>query len=618
MQRDAHFTAFAAVGMMIGCLATVARPADAPITSERFTVRHTPTPALAKPLAKASSGGYRFVWYYRSELRNEYPFPLRVLRFAFEEAGPDGRFPPDSNGRTFSAKEFTEWYTAADSVRDGWLGPGRTAADSTNWNRSPIPVPPRGRWYYVAADSSGREYRAEAIVDLCPALPADTPWSSGATGRRVDVKLSLEWPDGKRADDEWPPVSQLRFDRLNPMLPPPAVYAWTRAAMPDFVAVAPGLYRLTFYASGFEPVSLPVILARDDGVLTLTLRPRRAGAASPDEESPVGVDGAHAYLQEVWALQRRVDRADAAFVEQQQAYQASHGGNTDDFVFDWSPLQRELAVAIAAAPHEATRAFAAWLAGFTRLIADRDTAERITSLLPPSSPLWAAEPDIALSAAYSCGRLIDRDLVTPLAAENPDHYVQAHAEAALALEAREKGDEDTVGRLRARLDGEFADVRTIDHYRQRLAADPKVRVGLPAPAFQARDLDSGGEFSNATFTGRYVLVHFWSTTCGFCRQEMPSVHEAVDKYRARGLEIVSFSLDHKVEDVIAYRQGRWKLPWRQTVLVAGTADPVARAFEVIGIPHLVLIGPDGNVVSVGSALRGERLGATLAALLVGD
>jgi thiol-disulfide isomerase/thioredoxin len=614
MSRYCRLAALGAVVLMMAD-AVGAQIVASPNVSDLFTVRHSPTPVVATTVVDAKSGQPYHLWRFRTEVRNDHPFPVRILRFDFEEVGPDGLPRPDRDGRTFATKEFTEWYTAADPVSDGWLAPGQTAADSSNWNRSGLPVPVPGRWYYVAADSSGREYRAAAPIDLCPYQPAAAPWAGADAERLVPVVLDLAWPGGAR-----PAIMQLRFDRLSydPQLPPPAVYTWNGVDIPVLTAVAPGLYRLHLYASGFKPVSLPIILAEGGEPLSLSWRARRAGAADPDDEAPVDVDEAHAYLREVWALQEQADRTSAALTEAASAHRAAHDGSMDGFTFDWSTLQRNLMTTMTSAEHVATRRFAAWLAVSMGPVADRTAAALIDSLLPSTSPLWAASPDAALRAAYACGKLIDRDLVTPLATVNPDRLVQAYAVAALASEAREKGDEDTVGRLRTRLDVEFADVRAVDRYRQRLAVEPKVRAGLPAPAFAARDRDTGIEFNRTDFEGRYLLVHFWSTTCGFCKQEMPSVHAVVDKYRDRGLEIVSFSLDEKVENVDAYRQGRWKLPWKQAVLTAGTADPVARAYEVVGIPHLVLIGPDGIIVTTGDALRGEQLDATLARLLVGE
>jgi hypothetical protein len=179
-----------------------------------------------------------------------------------------------------------------------------------------------------------------------------------------------------------------------------------------------------------------------------------------------------------------------------------------EFDYDWSSLTGELDAAMTTAPHEATRQFAAWLACTGKPVADRDVAARVTALLPAGSPLWAADPMIALRTASEFGKLLERDLVAQLAAESPDHCVQARAVAFLAVEARQDGDEDAVTAFRARLDGEFADVKSLDWDRRYIAAERKVLVGRPAPPFRVQNLDTGAELTNADFVGRYLLVHF--------------------------------------------------------------------------------------------------------------
>lgn len=587
-----------------------ARADTAPLVSERFTVRHAPAPAMARVQEDPASGVPFHLWSFRTEVHNDHPFPLRIVRFAFEATGSDGQPLPGAGGRAFTASDFTAWYTVGAVVHDGWLGPGQAAADTSNWNRSALPVGPRGRWYYVAVDSSGVEYRAEAPVDLCPFVPADKPWAGASAAGRVPVTLEVALPAGFV-----PGVSQLRFDRLapDPLLPPPAVYAWEGASVPRLEAAVPGLYRVLLYAAGCEPVSFVVMLSEAGGPLTLTARPAPLGAGSPAPE----VDPAHAWLADAWSLQQRVDDTRTRYVAASQAHAAAHG-DQEGFTFDWSPAQAGVGAAMAAGSNDDLRRFAAWVAATGMPIADAAAAGQIVELLPPSSPIWATAPDAALNTAFRCGGLLGRDLVAALATESPDRHVRAKAVAALALAAWERGDAAALEPLRARLDGEFADVRSIDRQRARIATEARVVVGRPAPAFRVRDLDSGAELTNADFAGRWLLVHFWATWCGFCKQEMPAVHAAVAAHGKHGLDIISFSLDKKLEDIATYRAGAWKLPWRQAWLAGGTADEAARAFEVAGIPRLVLVDPDGKIVATDEALRGEALDVTLAKWLGGD
>ena len=57
------------------------------------------------------------------------------------------------------------------------------------------------------------------------------------------------------------------------------------------------------------------------------------------------------------------------------------------------------------------------------------------------------------------------------------------------------------------------------------------------------------------------------------------------------------------------------LPWLHAFLKGGFEDPVARAFEVVGIPKPVLIGSQGTIAAVEGGLRGERLLSTRETLL---
>jgi cytochrome c biogenesis protein CcmG, thiol:disulfide interchange protein DsbE len=66
--------------------------------------------------------------------------------------------------------------------------------------------------------------------------------------------------------------------------------------------------------------------------------------------------------------------------------------------------------------------------------------------------------------------------------------------------------------------------------------------GKPAPSLEARLL-TGGEFSLAQASGKVVIINFWATWCGPCRQEMPALDAYYLQHRTQGLEIVAIAMD---------------------------------------------------------------------------
>ncbi len=125
------------------------------------------------------------------------------------------------------------------------------------------------------------------------------------------------------------------------------------------------------------------------------------------------------------------------------------------------------------------------------------------------------------------------------------------------------------------------------------------------------DLLDGTPFDPRSLSGKVVLVDFWATWCGPCVAEIPTMLEQYEKYHAKGFEVVGISLDEEKEKVDAFI-AEHKIPWPIIYAGKGWQDPTAQFYGISGIPQLILIGRDGNVITLNA--RGKKLGERLAEL----
>lgn len=118
----------------------------------------------------------------------------------------------------------------------------------------------------------------------------------------------------------------------------------------------------------------------------------------------------------------------------------------------------------------------------------------------------------------------------------------------------------------------------------------KVKVGEPAPDWTLEDF-RGEEHSLSDFRGRVVLMDFWATWCGPCRQAMPTMQGLHEEFVDEGLSVIGISLFEQEDgDPAGYFE---KKGFHYLGLHHG--ESAGEAYGVSGIPHLVLIDREGSV-----------------------
>jgi peroxiredoxin len=123
--------------------------------------------------------------------------------------------------------------------------------------------------------------------------------------------------------------------------------------------------------------------------------------------------------------------------------------------------------------------------------------------------------------------------------------------------------------------------------------------------------DENGEshaLSEYAGKGKWVLLDFWASWCGPCRQEMPNVIQNYERYHAKGFEIVGVSFDQKKDAWVAAIQ-QMGMRWPQMSDLKGWQCAASDIYGVRSIPASVLLDPQGKIIAID--LRGKALGAKL-------
>ncbi len=140
-----------------------------------------------------------------------------------------------------------------------------------------------------------------------------------------------------------------------------------------------------------------------------------------------------------------------------------------------------------------------------------------------------------------------------------------------------------------------------------------LQPGRAVPAFTVDALDAGKPaITNAALAGRVTLIDVWATWCIDCIVAMPALQALQATYGARGLQIISVSVDEQRATADRFRTSREQMPWTHAWAGAWPEGegPLAR-FEAAWLPTTMLVGKDGRILAFAPKLDSPEFAALL-------
>lgn len=125
--------------------------------------------------------------------------------------------------------------------------------------------------------------------------------------------------------------------------------------------------------------------------------------------------------------------------------------------------------------------------------------------------------------------------------------------------------------------------------------------GNRAPEIGLRTPD-GRDIRIADLRGKVVVVDFWASWCGPCREELPVLQRLHEQYASQGLVVVGVGIDRDADDFSRFSQ-RMGLTFP---VVHDDAHQVAERYEPPRMPSTFLVDRDGVVRHVHEGFRSSN------------
>lgn len=129
---------------------------------------------------------------------------------------------------------------------------------------------------------------------------------------------------------------------------------------------------------------------------------------------------------------------------------------------------------------------------------------------------------------------------------------------------------------------------------ERLPETQLLRPGYMPPDFAFRDLD-GNTHRLSEYRGKVVLLDFWTISCGWCQDGIPSMVGAYRNLHRMGVEIIGINGEDDAATLRPFLAAK-NMTWPQTIQDKDDG-PIHKLYRVRSFPAYYLIGRDGKLAS---------------------
>ncbi|HEY9261073.1 TlpA disulfide reductase family protein [Chitinophaga sp.] len=204
---------------------------------------------------------------------------------------------------------------------------------------------------------------------------------------------------------------------------------------------------------------------------------------------------------------------------------------------------------------------------------------------------WMDEKDPRYAAFEAKQTALQQQYLVPLLQKLVKEHPNSFATVFSLGGARELMSPEQQERLYAGLSPEMKKTKEAKEFQEFTQGLRNSAVGRKVNDFTLPD-EKDQSLAFNQFKGKYVLIDFWASWCGPCRQSFPHMREVYQQYKDQNFEIYSISIDKSKADWLK-AVGVENNPWKQAL---DNINIAGKGFAITGVPTTYLISPEGTIL----------------------